>query len=364
MYQMVLSVIVRRRDLMKSLPGIVTGAAVGPSVVSAAKSPRSLRELHADFQRYTEKHGNPVNFEKHIRGSDPEDEHHLSTKGKRARAMSVSGSNTSYDIFEFEDGAERTLKYTKNDDGTIVAKWNGDKYQTSSGEELEEKLLNEGKAHLQSLDGGPSANTRENNRRNKRSKYAATTQSHNKLEEISYFRNGFADDSGLLGGTAKTRSSRDIDECQGLVEGAGLSRGWAKAEGYQEVSLSGIDWNSEVKIEADGFIRGVITNGLSAGHARGKVFVRETDSDEDLVSEDIFEVNLGIANAWSKDDRYDLSFVTDKIDNGTYEIGIRLSLTAKCVIESASIVDFYTNPGLDHQTAGELNHDSIVLYET
>lgn len=111
----------------------------------------------------------------------------------------------------------------------------------------------------------------------------------------------------------------------------------------------------------EGWHKAAVGAGLSAGHARATLFIRE-DGDSDIKHEVFVNKNLEIIDSWGANEAWDASFITT-LDPGEYEVGIRVSLSGKNFSVSAAVCDFYTDDGLDNQFPGFADSTYIALYE-
>lgn len=350
----------RRRKLLKSAPIAVASHSIGPKTIAGKLGPNSLEDLEKDFQRYKEKHGEVTGYEKFVSGSTPNETLHVTRGAKKEKSLrpgrkAKKQTNRATDVFKFEDGSTKSLTYFVKNKNVIEARWDGNKYRTRSTDPLGQRLFEQGTEITQNRSSGP-----------KKAKKGVETLSHKEhIANAGGLSDGRADDSGILGGLAKTRSDHSYDECEAHVQSAGAARGWAKAEVYSEVDLTDLSYGSVASIEAEGYYRGAVGAGLSAGYAHGELFVRDTgDSwvEDDIDRERFIDLNLGIIDMWGSHSSYDTTLLTE-LDPDTYEVGIRVDLSGKNLSVSASNMDFHNDDGLDNDFPGYLNNSYIAVYE-
>lgn len=356
----------RRRTLLKSASIAAASLSVGPKAVVGSRGQNSLEELEKDFQRHTQKHGNVAGYEKFVSGSEPGDSLHVTQGKKKSKSLRPNRTvktqtNRATDLFKFEDGSTEELEYFVKDENTIVARWDGNTYQTRSTDPLGKELFDQGRA----VTDQNTAGTEKKARATKQGEKLVTTQSREFIDDARRLSDGRADDSGLLGGISKTRSRYETDECGAVVQSGGVARGWAKAEVYSEVDLTDLSWNSVAEIRGEGWYRGAVGSGLSAGHARGELFVRDTGdswAEDDIDSERFVDLSLGLIDSWGDHSSYDTTLLTE-LDPGTYEVGVRIDLSGMNLGVSASMVNFHDKDGLDYNFPGYVDNTYIAVYE-
>lgn len=360
------------------VPAIVTGSALGGSAGQAGASPQGLGDLKKDFDRFTEHHGDPVGFEKAVSGPGSKSTATFSSGRGNANGRSAKKvnprANKGVDVFTFEDGTESTVSYLRTGSNRIIVKWNGDVYHSRSADELEQRLLQESEQELSTATSRANQSTEKHGEHSagvgvgtahsggKVATSSGTGHSKEFIETVDSLPDGSSDDSGILGGLSKTRSRHATDECYSLVESAGAARGWAKSEVYTSVDLDELSYGSLAQIEAEGRYRGSVGSGLTAGHAKASVFIREPGG-SDVEKEEFLDLSLGLIDSWGAHTVYDTTMYSE-LDPGTYEVGIRLSLSGKNLGISAAVMDFYTFKNLDTQLLrGFVDNTYISIFE-
>lgn len=311
----------------------------------------NYEELRRDFLKHVQRHGAPEITSRFAQVENEIIQQTTEAVSTEGQALADEYYTAFYDTLKFGT-VDKEIAYYRDESDLLYVDFDGNTYEITQLERIQRKVRS--KLEKQDSDN-PNTN------QNRSSTNQREVVNVGNKEVLTCLGNSDLNGTPWWEGAAKSREKTEgCDTVGGELQVAYLADATIHAELWKEVEFQGGNGNELLEIEGAGSYAGSASSALGGGSIRGTVFLRDIGGGNEE-TEHVLEKNLGLIDGWGANENYNDSLY-ERVQNDTYEIGIRLRINAAAATTASAIADLYTDRnGPDWQIRGFFDMSYLAL---